>query len=93
MPGYPHIVSEPVRTCIGCRGRAAKRDLFRVVWGTPGVRPDPRQVEPGRGAYLHRDERCLDLAVKRKALGRALRLTGSGPDPDSVRAALASHLS
>ena len=62
-----------------------------MVWRGQPV-PDPAQIEPGRGAYVHRDDRCLDLAVRRKALGRALRLTGLGPDPVAVRAALVGHL-
>jgi hypothetical protein len=36
---------------------------------------DADQVKPGRGAYLHRDPDCLDLAVRRRAVGRALRTT------------------
>lgn len=28
---------------------------------------------PGRGAWLHPDPRCLAVAVKRRAFGRALR--------------------
>lgn len=29
---------------------------------------------PGRGAWLHPDPHCLELAVKRRAFGRALRV-------------------
>jgi len=36
---------------------------------------DVAQLEPGRGAYLHRDPGCLDLAVRRRSVGRALRTT------------------
>lgn len=82
----------PVRTCVGCRGSAAKTELLRIVARPDGVRADPRQVEPGRGAYLHRDVKCLDLAVKRKALGRALRLTGSAAEQQALRTALAGEL-
>jgi predicted RNA-binding protein YlxR (DUF448 family) len=35
---------------------------------------DPRLRLPGRGAWLHPTPECLDLAVQRKALGRALRV-------------------
>ena len=31
---------------------------------------------PGRGAWVHPDSVCIENAVKRKAFGRALRLTG-----------------
>ena len=71
----------PVRTCIGCRTRAAKRELLRVTAGSdahgrPAVVPDPTATAPGRGAHLHPTSECYDLAVRRKAFPRALRLEG-----------------
>ena len=72
------MAREPVRTCVGCRERAAKRELVRVTVGSdshgrPAVVPDPEAIAPGRGAHLHPTTECYDLAVKRKAFGRALR--------------------
>jgi uncharacterized protein len=69
-------VTEPVRTCVGCRERADKGDLTRIVW-RGGLVVDERQVEPGRGVYLHHDSRCLEAAIRRRAFGRALRLAGA----------------
>jgi predicted RNA-binding protein YlxR (DUF448 family) len=66
-------VSEPVRTCLGCRGRAPQAELLRVVADAGSVRADPRRTLPGRGAYLHPDADCLQRAVRRRAFGRALR--------------------
>lgn len=63
----------PERTCVGCRARAPKPELIRLVDVGGAVVPDPDATAPGRGAYLHRDERCLRLAERRKALPRALR--------------------
>jgi predicted RNA-binding protein YlxR (DUF448 family) len=84
-------VSEPQRTCIGCRGRAAKAALLRVTWQRDvGPVVDLRQTAPGRGAYLHPRPVCLQLAVKRRAAGRALRV--SGVDPDALTAAVGPHL-
>ena len=40
------------------------------------VVPDPARRLPGRGAHLHRDLACLDLAERRKAFPRALRVPG-----------------
>lgn len=37
---------------------------------------DPDLQLPGRGAYLHPSLNCLDLAERRRALSRALRLNG-----------------
>ena len=61
---------------MGCRVRAPKTDLLRVVAGPGGVVPDPRGRLPGRGASLHPDVRCLDLAERRRVFPRALRLPG-----------------
>lgn len=74
----------PLRTCVGCRARAAKTDLLRVVMIEDVVVPDPRGRLPGRGAHLHPDLRCLDRAERRRAFARAFRLSGS-PDPRRVR--------
>jgi predicted RNA-binding protein YlxR (DUF448 family) len=74
----------PIRTCIGCRQRAAAAELLRVVAGPDGmIVPDPRRRTPGRGAWLHPDQRCVELAERRRAFARALRV--SGPvDPTPV---------
>jgi uncharacterized protein len=39
------------------------------------VVPDPAATRPGRGAHLHPTSACYDLAVRRRAFGRALRVT------------------
>ena len=47
--------------------------------GRPAVTPDPTATAPGRGAHLHPTHECYDLAVRRKAFTRALRLEGGLP--------------
>lgn len=64
---------------MGCRERATRNELLRVVAGVddegrPAVVPDPARTAPGRGAHLHPTTACFDLAVRRKAFGRALRV-------------------
>ncbi|MCH9734021.1 MAG: YlxR family protein [Actinomycetia bacterium] len=78
----------PVRTCIGCRNRELAVELLRVVAidggdGHLAVTVDAARTLPGRGAWLHRDPRCLREAIRRRAFGRALRITGS-PDITAV---------
>lgn len=58
--------------------------------GHPVVVPDPRRRLPGRGAWLHPDSACLDLAVRRRAFRRALRAPVEGVD--AVRTWLEDHL-
>ena len=71
---------------MGCRARASKSDLVRVVVGPepaagqPGsatvLRIDAGIGLPGRGAHLHPWSACLELAQRRQAFVRALRLCG-----------------
>lgn len=73
-------VGDVVRTCVGCRERAEASTLVRLVAvrepTTTVVTPDPRRSSPGRGAHLHPTTRCLELATRRKAWGRAFRTEG-----------------
>jgi len=76
--------ASPVRMCIGCRERVAKSHLLRVVaeiaadpQSAPIVVPDVRARRAGRGASLHPTLACLDLAERRKAFTRALKLEGA----------------
>ncbi|GAB2459790.1 YlxR family protein [Xylanimonas ulmi] len=41
----------------------------------PRVVVDERKALPGRGAWIHPVAACLDLAVRRRAVPRALRVT------------------
>ncbi|WDZ87512.1 YlxR family protein [Micromonospora cathayae] len=72
--------AQPERTCVGCRKRAPASDLLRVVAVGDetghSLRADPGRRLPGRGANLHPDPACFALAVRRRAFGRALRVTG-----------------
>ena len=67
------MAREPERSCVGCRERAPKAELVRVARTPAGVRVDPRGSAPGRGAYVHRDPACIDAALRKGALARALR--------------------
>jgi predicted RNA-binding protein YlxR (DUF448 family) len=53
-----------------------KTTLLRVVADGDRLVPDPSGRLPGRGASVHPDPRCVDLAEKRRAFPRALRLAG-----------------
>ena len=67
---------EPVRTCIGCRSRAPRSSLMRIVVRESRVVADVSAVLPGRGAWLHPTLECFRLAERRRAFGRALRVSG-----------------
>jgi predicted RNA-binding protein YlxR (DUF448 family) len=61
---------------VGCRERAAKSDLLRIVLIEEQCVPDQRGTLPGRGAYVHPAVVCLDLAVRRRAFPRAFKVKG-----------------
>ncbi|MFG2467363.1 YlxR family protein [Streptomyces canus] len=77
MSGRTPARACPERTCVGCRQRAAKTDLLRIVAIEDACVPDPRGTLPGRGAYVHPALVCLDQAVRRRAFTRALRAPGA----------------
>ncbi|MCX7521214.1 YlxR family protein [Microbacterium sp. STN6] len=68
---------DPVRTCIGCRSRAPRSSLLRVVARDSRVVVDDTASLPGRGAWLHPTIECYRQATKRRAFGRALRVTAA----------------
>ncbi|MFQ4148476.1 YlxR family protein [Arthrobacter sp. LAPM80] len=66
-----------MRTCIGCRKVGERFQLVRLVRSTNSsgetvALVDVRRRMPGRGAWLHAGEECWKLAIKRRAIGRAL---------------------
>jgi len=61
---------------VGCREEAGKRSLVRLVRRPEGgAMVDPTGRGAGRGAYLHADPACVELARKKRALDRALSTT------------------
>jgi uncharacterized protein len=46
------------------------------VGGEPRVVLDSDRTMPGRGAWLHPDVECLELARRRSAVARSLHLAG-----------------
>ncbi len=83
----------PERSCVGCRQRTRKSALLRVVRTTDGgVLVDPAGSAPGRGAYVHRDPRCVEAAFARDALTRALRAGGRRDGADRLRDVIEQEL-
>ncbi len=74
------VRATPTRTCIGCKARVTKSDLIRLVVivadAAQCVAPDPQGLLPGRGAYLHPNLSCLEMAERRRVFPRAFRRQG-----------------
>ncbi|HBG45461.1 MAG TPA: DUF448 domain-containing protein [Deltaproteobacteria bacterium] len=64
----------PERTCLGCRSVREKASLVRLALGGSGfLEPDPSGRLGGRGAYICPQESCLNEAIRKNALSRALK--------------------
>ncbi|NLB42046.1 MAG: YlxR family protein [Clostridiales bacterium] len=58
-----------MRMCLGCREMKAKKELIRVAKSPEGeINIDLKGKAPGRGAYLCKDNHCVDMAAKNRAL-------------------------
>ncbi len=59
--------------CTGCMEMKPKKELIRVVKNKENeISIDLHGKKPGRGAYICRNIRCLEKAVKTKRLERNL---------------------
>ena len=69
----------PIRTCIAYRRAAPDSELLRIVARPQGegsiLVPDPQRRLPGRGCWLTPTLQALEMAIKRGAFGRALRVS------------------
>jgi predicted RNA-binding protein YlxR (DUF448 family) len=84
-------VTEPRRTCIGCGAKADQRALVRLGIEGERVIVDADRKAGGRGAWVHPSPECLDKALRRRAVGRALRRPGAALDPAQLAAGLTGN--
>ena len=66
----------PLRTCVACRQKDAKREYVRIVRAPDmTVSVDPTGKANGRGAYLCARRSCWERALETGALNRALKVS------------------
>lgn len=87
----------PIRTCVGCRMRAPKDELVRLVpapagFDGPSILVDVSGRLPGRGLSIHPQRGCVEAAVKKGGIAQVLR-RAPGLTPDALAEAMASRLS
>lgn len=85
----------PIRMCVACRQRAPQPALLRLSAEPPGRLQGEAWPRRGRGAYVCPSGSCLDRALRRQAVRRALRLPKSMelPTAEQVRAQAREMLS
>jgi len=64
----------PIRMCIACKTKRAKRELLRITRTPAGIIEfDPQQKKEGRGVYLCQNLSCIEKAKARGLIGRSLK--------------------
>jgi predicted RNA-binding protein YlxR (DUF448 family) len=77
----------PLRSCIACQARRPKRELIRIVRTPEGTfEIDPKGKRAGRGAYVCRDQSCLDVALQPRKLSHALKCQVGAEDLSALEA-------
>lgn len=65
----------PQRTCVGCKEKKNKNELLRIVYNKEGeVDVDKNGKKEGRGAYICKQNECLEKAIKNKGLERSFKV-------------------
>lgn len=79
----------PQRMCVACRTMKSKKELIRLVVSKSGeIALDPVGKKPGRGAYVCRNRRCLEQAIRGHKLDKGLKTRVS----DTVIEALTTEM-
>ena len=63
----------PLRKCVACGNMFEKDKLFRIVRTCDGIQLDMTQKAQGRGAYICKNDDCIDNAFKKKSFNRSLK--------------------
>lgn len=70
----------PIRQCIGCRERRPAHEMIRLTASEDTIVVSSRKDKaPGRGCYTCPNEKCVELALRKGSLARALRRKIMGP--------------
>ncbi len=76
----------PLRSCVVTGEKLDKRELLRIVKSKDGeVKVDLTGKMNGRGAYIKRDVKVLEEAIKKKSLERKLECEISNEVYDEIR--------
>jgi len=59
--------------CIGCKEMKPKNELIRIVRTTDNkIEIDPTGKKSGRGAYLCKNDKCIEASMRENKLSKAL---------------------
>ena len=66
----------PMRQCVGCGEMKSKKEMMRILKTLEGpIVLDVTGKKNGRGAYLCKQQSCLQKAIKGKGLERSFKMS------------------
>ena len=67
---------KPQRMCVACRNMINQNELLRVIKNneTGEIELDLDKEKFGRGAYVCKNKKCINLAKKKKAFERNMKV-------------------
>ena len=83
------LKKNPARTCMACNEQKEKKELLRIVKSKDGViEVDLTGKKNGRGAYICKNEECLNKIIKTKKLERIFEKEINSSIYESIRGVL-----
>ena len=80
---------EKLRMCIACREMQDKKNLLRVVKDKEnGMSVDLTGKKNGRGAYICKNEDCLNKCIKQKSFNKAFKTNISDEIYNQIKEAI-----
>ena len=77
---------KPERTCMACNEQKEKQELLRIVRSKEGIiEVDLTGKKSGRGAYICKNEDCLNKIIKSKRLEKVFEKEISAELYESIR--------
>ena len=77
---------KPARTCMACNEQKEKNELLRIVKSKEGIiEVDLTGKKSGRGAYICKNEDCLNKIIKSKRLEKVFEKEISTELYESIR--------
>ena len=81
----------PERMCIACRSMKPKNELIRIVKNGGDAVLDISQKLAGRGAYICKNEKCVNTAKKRRVLSKHFKMAVDDEIYDKIQAVTADE--
>ena len=78
----------PLRRCMGCNEKKEKEELIRIVKINNNVEIDLTGKKEGRGAYICKNEDCLNKVIKNRRLSKSFKIEISQELYEEIRGIL-----